>query len=860
MNCFSSLLIFILVLLAERMKFLKKPLILIIMVFLFCVPLLTPVSMNSTSTTVVNELETQNSKPLDIFQEASDVGRAIRVALYDETNLTQPAYASIGNYKGNVTSIEAVLVDAGYEVTRVTEVDIEGSDLLRTGLFDVFVMDDNNPRPSMVDEIINFWKGGGGILSIDGAINFLCYYGVLIPLSTGDNGYSTYWNYDWSQNQTVLNRHPVSQEYSVGQEITNELDWATVNMTSVSGHSYFGEYTVITHAASGTTSANTVVRDPLTQGRIVQTFGWNTEEPPHGPMIVDAVDWLCPRPKARVVFDFTHFPYYGIDEGDPSGFHTSDRFAELRDALVERTYTVDKLLPSAEGNLTYENLAPYDVLIINTPEWNFTAAEVAAVQNWVADGGGLILFGDWTSAFLLHNQNMNYLLSPFDLSLSEDDYTPFAYETSDSEMHPTTEYVTTIHYDGGVYVNVTGAAYPLWYNGSNIVSAAQEYGMGRVFLAGDINFLSNYIGSNDNMQYGVNLVNWISSGPAGILLYTDEPDSVNYHQTPVARALNELGVDYFLTVSQPYVNLSLHLKDWELLIVDNPWWGLSPYYEAFANHILDNGKFLMSGYQIDSYADDPLWPLLGFEFAAETLGNVELHIWEPGAPVFNQPCDYGALNFTPSRDYGDEGDLVTVFDNATALAGWSTTPQDGNASIVLRDDAMTLYNAYLIDEFNGDIDDSTYADNYELWLNEIAFLLKVSIDHPGNVVFTEGETGNNIVWHPHSLMPAEYIIKMDGVTVEQEPGFGGEIVYGLDGLDNGTYIFTITVIDRAGYTAFDEVEVTVEQVVPTEPTTTTTPTTPPGPIDPTMLIIIVAAAGGVIIIIIILMMVKKKKG
>jgi hypothetical protein len=203
--------------------------------------------------------------------------------------------------------------------------------------------------------------------------------------------------------------------------------------------------------------------------------------------------------------------------------------------------------------------------------------------------------------------------------------------------------------------------------------------------------------------------------------------------------------------------------------------------------------------------------------------------------------------------------MLTVFDNATALAGFSDTPQDGNASIVLRNDGMTLYNAYLIDQFDGDVDDSTYADNFELWLNEIAFMLRPTIDQPGNYVITEGELGHNIVWHPHSLLPAEYILEIDGVPVEHEPWFGDEIVVNLDGLAVGTYDFAVTVRDRAGYEVADVVEVTVEEeVIPT--TTPTTPTVPPGEFDPTVLLIIGAAAAGVIVIMLILIMMKKKKG
>ena len=271
----------------------------------------------------------------------------------------------------------------------------------------------------------------------------------------------------------------------------------------------------------------------------------------------------------------------------------------------------------------------------------------------------------------------------------------------------------------------------------------------------------------------------------------------------------------------------------------------------------------MSGYQVSSYQSSPLWPMLGFEYAAEMPDEIELYPWDVDAPIFRMPHDFnGMANFTPGPDYGDEGDLLTVFDNATALAGFTNTTQDGNASIVLRNDGMTLYNAYLIDEFDGDLDDSTYTDNYELWLNEIAYMLRPNIDAPGDVEYVEGTTGHSIVWHPHSVYPVDYLIERDSVLVEHEPWVEDTITLDIDGLAHGTYVFVIAVMDRAGLTAVDEVVVTVTEVPttpPTTPTNTTGTPTPPAPIDPTLLMIIAGGAAGVIIIIVILIMVKKKK-
>ena len=847
----------------------KKAATLLILVILVIAPLFATVTVLNTTATGTEEKEVmQDNVPLNIFQEASDIQREVRVALYDEPSASPPSYASTGLVTTNITLAEIFLTDAGFAVTRLTASEIDGNDTLRTALFDVFVMVDNNPRDSITDEILSFWRGGGGILSIDGAVSFLCHFGVMVPASTGNHGHGPFWTYSWSMNQTVLNRHPVSQDFVVDDIITDELDWAAFDWSALQGYSYTSEYTAITHATTGANWVNTLARDTVFGGRVVQTFGdANPIAVGHDAMIIDAINWLCPRPKARVVFDYSHFPYYGIDAGDPHlGYDSQDRYANMRDALVNRTYTVDKLYPSPEGNLTAENLAPYDILVISTPNWNYSAAEVAAVTEWVSEGGGLFVMGDY-AFFADENLNVNYLLGEFDMKLNTSEYSPISFATTEAEMHPTLESVTTTYYSGGSYVNVTGDAYPLWHHGPNIVSAAQEYGAGRVILMGDINLPSTEFDTNDNTQYVINLMNWISSGPAQVLLYVDEPLSVNHYRTPVANALNELGIDYYLTFGVStngfYLNLSLHLQEWHLVIVDNPWWGISSKYLEFKDYIESGGRFLMSSYQVNSYQSSPLWPMLGFEYAAQMPDEVELFPWDVDDPIFNIPHDFnGIVNFTPDYDYGDEGDMLTVFENATALAGFSNTTQDGNASIVVRNDGMTLYNAYLIDEFSFDLDDSTYADNFELWLNEIAYMLRATIDEPADVEYVEGTTGHSIVWHPHSVYPVDYLIERDGGLVEHEPWVEDTITLDIDGLANGTYVFVIAVMDRAGFTAIDEVVVTVTEVPTTPPTTptTTTPTTTPPTTPPDSTLLIIIAGGAAVVIIIVIILISKKKG
>ena len=101
---------------------------------------------------------------------------------------------------------------------------------------------------------------------------------------------------------------------------------------------------------------------------------------------------------------------------------------------------------------------------------------------------------------------------------------------------------------------------------------------------------------------------------------------------------------------------------------------------------------------------------------------------------------------------------MTVTGGATPLAGFTATPQADNALISLSADERVLYNGYLFDEMDGDLDDSTYSDRFELWQNEIAFMLRPTIDSPSDFNFTTGTTGNEVVWHGDSYSPNHYEI------------------------------------------------------------------------------------------------------
>ena len=340
----------------------------------------------------ISETERFSEQQLVPALPAQFIDRPIRVAIYDEPNTTLPYYASGGVYSNNITTVIPILEGAGYEVTVINLFDILAHELM-TARYDVLVLADNLPRDNVTLLVKEFWRGGGAVLSFNSAFGYLMYFG-LIHDSLQNNfgllgvGPNAYWGYSYVDLVWFGDRHPIAKDYHPGESL------------SVSGDSRVILNTVGLAGLLGNDFGDVAFKNPVSGliigvdnsdkgGRIVQITG-NCSTIPTGfeSIITDSIAWLCPRPKGRVLFDYSHFPYYGIDVDDPADFNVIDEYSLWRDYLVNHSFTVDKLYYSADGNLTAENLAPYDMLVINTPEWNFTVAEVTALTSWVESGGG----------------------------------------------------------------------------------------------------------------------------------------------------------------------------------------------------------------------------------------------------------------------------------------------------------------------------------------------------------------------------------------------------------------------------------------------------------------------------------------
>ncbi|MDF1537314.1 MAG: hypothetical protein P1Q69_00195 [Candidatus Thorarchaeota archaeon] len=140
-----------------------------------------------------------------------------------------------------------------------------------------------------------------------------------------------------------------------------------------------------------------------------------------------------------------------------------------------------------------------------------------------------------------------------------------------------------------------------------------------------------------------------------------------------------------------------------------------------------------------------------------------------------------------------------------------------------------------------------------------------TIDSPDNISYTEGETGFSITWTPFDAFPASYEILRNGTSLRagQWNTTSETITISVDGLEAGTYNYTIVVTDLAGNFLSDTVLVSVAEVdtTPTSTTSTTTDTTtetppPDGGLDNTLVITI--AVAGIILIVLIVVCIRRR--
>jgi len=172
--------------------------------------------------------------------------------------------------------------------------------------------------------------------------------------------------------------------------------------------------------------------------------------------------------------------------------------------LTDRGYVVDTLSSSP---ISLPMLKPYDVFVIPQARNYYWQSEIEAIQDFVTNGGGLLVVGD-------------------DLPMVYSDLTRFAginWEwggvggpTSDITPHPVTKGVVTVYFgapSNRLFVNASAQGLVRDVNG-NLMLAASEVKNGAVIAIADEDSLNDgniVVKYTDNIRLANNVIDWLKS-------------------------------------------------------------------------------------------------------------------------------------------------------------------------------------------------------------------------------------------------------------------------------------------------------------------------------------------------------------
>ncbi len=182
---------------------------------------------------------------------------------------------------------------------------------------------------------------------------------------------------------------------------------------------------------------------------------------------------------------------------------------------------------------------------------------------------------------------------------------------------------------------------------------------------------------------------------------------------------------------------------------------------------------------------------------------------EPIVPTIDNPADV-------SYEVGSTGHSITWHPYDNNPKSYSVTRNgvevDSGAwsgeSITVNIDDLAYGNYEYICHVYDDNDDSA-ADTVHVTVEDT---IAPTIDNPGDISYIKGETGYSITWNPFDYSPSTYTITMNDTVVETETWTGEEIIFSVDGLESGTYLYECTVYDAAGNSISDTVKVTVAPI------------------------------------------------
>ncbi len=162
-------------------------------------------------------------------------------------------------------------------------------------------------------------------------------------------------------------------------------------------------------------------------------------------------------------------------------------------------------------------LSGYDILVIFFPQRALTAGELSAVDAFVSGGGGLLLVGiSYGNLWGFTTSHLDTISSTYGITFASDSVILEATAFADHNItHSVTSWYPKLDTMAGCSLDITGSAETVITVDDKNMTAAAEYGLGRVVVSGSagpfIFYRYESFGHGDShMQFSLNVIDWLS--------------------------------------------------------------------------------------------------------------------------------------------------------------------------------------------------------------------------------------------------------------------------------------------------------------------------------------------------------------
>ncbi|NWF96605.1 MAG: right-handed parallel beta-helix repeat-containing protein [Candidatus Thorarchaeota archaeon] len=281
-----------------------------------------------------------------------------------------------------------------------------------------------------------------------------------------------------------------------------------------------------------------------------------------------------------------------------------------------------------------------------------------------------------------------------------------------------------------------------------------------------------------------------------------------------------------------------YLKDWWVTIDGLPWangiWTFDP-----AHYITVNVDGLPYGMHTATITVRDI----NLNTVSDT---VIIHVYDDTPPTIDGPPDTEAFETGTGQtlmfevyDQNPQNYVATLDGNSFASGTWSSPLLSMNIDSIplgVHEVLLTIY----------DVDGNSAFDAVQVLV--LSDTTPPTIDNPNNMTIIFGTVGNFVVWTPADAHPSFFEVRTGSMVVESGSWGGGKVLLALDDIPVGNHNFTLTVWDKAGNSASDNVLVTV--LPPGYQ--------PPPPFDLGLLLIVAGITAGVVVVVAVVYKLKKK--